>query len=156
MINLLQEFSLQNIIIFIVLFALAVKGCISFFDWITDRTRKAVHKSQIPEQLEKRLQKNTVQLEDLKASVSNLTRLIEMLIQSDKDAIKSFITKEHHFFVYDQGWIDDYSLQCIENRYGHYKQEGGNSFIAGLIEEIRDLPKQEPNIKNGAQVNEQN
>lgn len=152
MINLLHQFSLQTIVIFIVLLALAIKGCISFFDWITDRTRKAVHDSEVPEQLKQQLDKNMKELEQLKKSIKILTQLTELLIQSDKDAIKSFITKEHHFFTYDQGWIDDYSLQCIENRYGHYKEQGGNSFIHGLMEEIRALPKQQPNLKNKEQI----
>lgn len=154
MVNLLHQFSIQTIMMFIVLLALAIKGCISFFDWVADRTRKAVHKSEIPDQLQKRLEKNTMELEELKQSINTLTKLTEMLIQSDKDAIKSFITKQHHFYVYNQGWIDDYNLQCIESRYGHYKEEGGNTFIDGLMGEIRELPKKEPNIKNKTQDSE--
>ena len=71
--------------------------------------------------------------------------MIETLIESDKDDIKAYITKEHHYFVYQKGWIDDYSLDCIERRYDHYVAEGGNSFIKGLMEEIRNLPKKESN-----------
>ena len=39
-----------------------------------------------------------------------------------------------------QEWIDDYSLDCIERRYKHYIDEGGNSFIGQLMIEIRKLP----------------
>ena len=44
-------------------------------------------------------------------------------MNSDKDAIKAFITREHHYFCYQKKWIDDYSLDCIEKRYEHYKEE---------------------------------
>ena len=42
------------------------------------------------------------------------------------------------------GWIDDFSLDCLERRYQHYADEGGNSFIEGFMEELRALPKQDP------------
>lgn len=67
-----------------------------------------------------------------------------MLIDSDKDDIKSYITREHHYFCYQVGWIDDFSLDCLERRYQHYEDEGGNSFIAGFMNELRTLPKQPP------------
>jgi hypothetical protein len=67
-----------------------------------------------------------------------------MLIESDKDDIKSFITKEHHYYVEQKKWIDKFSLDCIEKRYKHYKDEGGNSFIEDLMGELRKLPKQPP------------
>lgn len=67
-----------------------------------------------------------------------------MLIDSDKDDIKSYITREHHYFCYQIGWIDDFSLDCLEKRYRHYADEGGNSFIEGFMDELRALPKQAP------------
>lgn len=69
---------------------------------------------------------------------------IDMLIESDKDDIKSYITREHHYFCYKIGWIDDFSLDCIEKRYKHYTDEGGNTFIGGFMEELRALPKSNP------------
>jgi hypothetical protein len=38
-------------------------------------------------------------------------------MKSDKDSIKAFITKEHHYFCYEKGWIDDYNLDCLEKRF---------------------------------------
>jgi hypothetical protein len=32
--------------------------------------------------------------------INELTKKIEMLIDSDKDDIKSFLTREHHYFCY--------------------------------------------------------
>ena len=77
----------------------------------------------------------------------SLSKKVDILIQSDKDDIKAFITREHHYFCYQKGWIDDNSLDCIEKRYTHYQKEGGNSFIETLMEQIRELPKQELNKK---------
>ena len=44
-------------------------------------------------------------------------------------------------FCYEKRQIDDYSLDCLEKRYTHYVEEGGNSFIHDLMEDIRALPK---------------
>ena len=52
--------------------------------------------------------------------LEELSSKIDMLIESDKDDIKSFITREHHHFCYQVGWIDDFSLECIEKKYKHY------------------------------------
>jgi hypothetical protein len=74
--------------------------------------------------------------------IRDLSAKIDMLIDSDKDDIKSYITREHHYFCYQKGWIDDFSLDCCERRYQHYSDEGGNSFIENFMEELRALPKQ--------------
>ena len=55
--------------------------------------------------------------------------------------IKQFIVREYHYFVEQKKWIDDYSLDTILLRYADYKQEGGNSYIEMLIDEIKKLPK---------------
>ena len=153
MVALLQHYSLSDILMFTIFLALAVKSLISFFDWLYDRLQRIFNKeySKISkeEELERRLQHGSEVMTALQANqqatdkiLQDLSAKIDMLIDSDKDAIKSYITKEHHYFCYQVGWIDDFSLDCLEKRYGHYAEEGGNSFIEGFMEELRDLPKQ--------------
>lgn len=141
MIDLLQKFSLEQILIFGVLLALAIKGVVSFFDWVQDRNRKVAKKINQPANMQEKINKNNKQIQDLKKSIQLLVKKVDLLIESDKDDIKAYITKEHHYFCYVQGWIDDYSLDCIEKRFGHYQEQGGNSFVQGLMEQIRELPK---------------
>ena len=80
----------------------------------------------------------------MKTALEDINKSIHLLISSDRDDIKAFITKEHHYFCYDKGWIDDYSLDCLEHRFQHYQEEEGNSFIEGLMKELRALPKTDP------------
>ena len=82
-------------------------------------------------------------LDMMDEKLENITGSINLLIKSDRDDIKSYITEKYHHFI-EQGWIDDYNLDCIEKRYSHYKKEGGNSFIEDLMGEIRKLPKRPP------------
>jgi hypothetical protein len=73
--------------------------------------------------------------------VANLTEKVDLLIASDKDAIKSYITEQYHYFVEQKGWIDDFSLDCLEKRFSHYLEENGNSFVESLMNQIRNLPR---------------
>jgi hypothetical protein len=121
---------------------------IYFYDWATERLKKAFSKEtqrdKEKEVLEERLvygadkmraldkqQKQTN--EQLKA----IHKQLEMLISSDKDDIKADLTKDHHYFCYKKKWIDDYSLDCMQKRFERYVEEGGNSFIEKLMDEVK-------------------
>ena len=144
MLELLQNFSVEEILIFIVILALAIKGIVDFVDWAKKKVRKgfkAEHlKSNQSAQLDARLNGYDEKIEGLNEKIGALAEQIdylientETLIDSNRDAIKSYITKEHHKFCYDKGWIDDFSLDCLEKRFKHYADEGGNSFICGFM-----------------------
>ena len=154
MVALLQQYSLSDILMFTVFLALAIKSLISFFDWVHDRIKRIFNKGYSElnekEELEQRLRRGDEVMTTLQANqketdkiLKDLSDKIDMLIDSDKDAIKAYITREHHYFYYQQGWIDDFSLDCLEKRYQHYSDQGGNSFIAGFMQELRELPKQQ-------------
>ncbi len=151
MLELLQHYSLSDIFIFIIFLALAIKSLISFLDWAYERIKRIfdkeyskLNKKEEIENVVNTLQKNQKETDMF---LQDLSKKMDMLIDSDKDDIKSYITKEHHYFCYQVGWIDDFSLDCLEKRYQHYANEGGNSFIEGFMNELRALPKQSPQEK---------
>ena len=155
MLELLQHYSLSDILIFTIFLALAIKSLVSFFDWgvgfILKLFNKEHNKLTEKEEIKKRLQHEDELITALKNNqqttdefLKRLSKKIDMLIDSDKDDIKSYITRQHHYFCYQVGWIDDFSLDCLERRYEHYAEEGGNSFIEGFMNELRALPKQTP------------
>ena len=138
MLDLLQNYSLAEIGTFIVLLSFAIKGVVDFYDWAKERIKKPVNK----ECTEKEMQKKVLDtLEEHNEEIAQMSKAIDILIRSDKDDIKSWITEKHHYFCYDLGYIDDYNYQCIEARYTHYKEEDGNTFIDGFMTDIRALPK---------------
>lgn len=139
--NLFKQYSVFHIIQFVAVLALAIKGGISFLEWAFPRLRQLIKKTEEPKELKYDIKENAEAIKEVKDCIHILTDKIDTLIASDKDDIKAFITRQHHYFVYSKGWIDDYSLDCIEKRYGHYIDEGGNSFIKGLMLELRKLPK---------------
>lgn len=156
MLDLLEKLegqSFVSILIWVVLIAFAIKGFIGYMDWMQNEMDIAISKRKKAEKKEESIQeqinKNRRENQELKENqqkmmelINELTKKIEMLIDSDKDDIKSFLTREHHYFCYQQGWIDDYSLECCERRFEHYRAEDGNSYIESFMKEMRALPKQ--------------
>lgn len=166
MIELLETYSLSQIIVFFILFCLAIKEAVTFYDWAKIRIQQGYNKnikekedknkiqnkiSDITGLFEEKEKRFNEKKEEMNTSfikinerIDFLTEQINMLIESDKDDIKSYITEKHHSFCYERQWIDDYSLDCLEKRFKHYEDEGGNSFVESLMEEIRSLPKHPP------------
>lgn len=153
MAELFNSYSIGEIVSFVVTLAIATKGFVTFWDWALERIKKAMNAQTQEERnrqaLEEKIERNEQSIlavskkqEDTKKDINNLAKSVDLLIQSDKDSIKAYIAKEHHYYCYEQKWIDDYTLDCIEKRYDHYIDEGGNSFIEDLMVDLRDLPKQ--------------
>lgn len=137
MLDLLKSYSLTEIIIFIIMLAFAIKGVVDFYDWAKKRIKEPVDKAYSDKEIQKKVLDT---LESHNEQIEKMSKAIDILIASDKDDIKSWITEKHHYFCYDLGYIDDYNLQCIEARYKHYKEEDGNTFIDGFMADIRALP----------------
>ena len=119
--QLFQQYSLSDIIIFTILLVLAIKSLISFFDWAQDRFNKGFNKKNIKniekQELEQRLKQGDEIMSNLQDSqkrtdqmLEDVSAKIDMLIDSDRDAIKAYITQQHLFFCYERNMIDDFSL----------------------------------------------
>ena len=137
MLDLLKNYSLTEIIVFVIMLAFAIKGIVDFYDWAKNRLKKTTDKKYNEEETQIKILKT---LELYGEQIDKNTKAINILITSDKDDIKAWITEKHHYFCYELGYIDDYNLQCIEARYKHYKEEDGNTFIDGFMTDIRALP----------------
>lgn len=148
--ELLETYSASEIVIFLVLVAATIRCIIEFFDWsrkrlksIFDKEYNAVQQqAEINKQftdIDKRIKELEGTQTNIAEKLDEVNKNINLLLASDMDDIKMDLTKEHHYYC-KQGWIDDYSLECCLKRYGHYKDEGGNSFIKRFIDELNQLP----------------
>lgn len=149
--DLLSAYSIEDIILFIVFLALAIRGLVSFYDWAIGRIRnyvdKAHNEKKKEEELEAKVSQNReilCQLEknqiELTSSLSNLEGKIDLLMESDKDAIKSYLVDKYNRFTKQEN-IDSYEYDCFLKRFSHYQAEGGNSYIEGLVNEVRELKR---------------
>lgn len=149
--QLLSQYSITEIITFIVVLALAIKGVVSFFDWAKERIKKKFQKDNDEEQVHEdlkseieccKLQIKTIneKSEQTDGILKDISEKIQLLIDSDRDSIKTIITDKFHYFM-EQKEIDDYSLDCLEKMFKHYQDEHGNSFIEDLMNQLRALPR---------------
>ena len=149
MLELLKTFPPSQLLILLILLALAFKEAVSFILWfkdlITKRDNSKEEKSEEQKNKDERLVAAENNIEELKSVISEIKDDVKLLIVSDRDDIKADITKDHHYFCYHLHWIDDYSMDCLERRYKHYVDEDGNSFISQLMDELRALPKKPAN-----------
>lgn len=142
--ELFTQYSISDIIIFSLVLALFVKEVIvtvKFFKGELDGGYKAKQKKE--EQIKFFTDEITEIRENFKQINSRLdgvTESIALLTESDKDDIKGWIVSQYHKFM-AQGWIDDFTMDTLEKRYSHYVEEGGNSYIETLMNELRKLPK---------------
>ena len=138
--TLLETYSIESVIIFILLIAFAFKEILSLIDWFKNRGKNKLTQINNQENRENQVQQIIDAQRRQSEEIRDMKHCIEMLIISDKNDIKAWITQQYHIIM-ERGWVDDYELDCLERRYSDYKQEGGNSYIEDLMEDIRKLPK---------------
>lgn len=180
LITLLSQFSIEGIIITLVMFLAAVKVVGELLNWCYEKIKQHFNwKTQednrhselmenfnelkvrnkqneeenlrrdkliekISNQLDEQDRKTADMVKTLTAQTNELTKLkdrVQTLTDRVQDSTKAYIIDKHHHFVYQVKAIDDMSLQELERRFVYYKAAGGNTFIDGLMEEVRDLPK---------------
>ena len=146
--ELLENYSIEQIIIFIVLICTSVKAIICFIDWAIERTRKIFDKEAKEEEAKESIEEKILELSNKNKEIEDglkvLPDKLNILIESDKVDIKAWIVEKHHYFVEEKESIDYQSLDSILKRYKHYSDEGGNSFVSDLVKEIESLPKDPP------------
>lgn len=142
--DLFEQFDLTTIILILLLvffLALEVSQGIDYFkrknknknDEYQDREKRITNLEVLEQDSEKTIQKIKNDLDEVKKNIN-------LLITSDKDDIRSWITDKYHCFI-NLGYIDDFSLDCLERRFKSYKQEGGNTYVDSMMEELRALPR---------------
>ena len=144
MIELLKAYSPMQTIINFILVILAIKGAVDMWDWQAKHFFKTVDGLNKKAKQEEQVNDNSEDIKAIQEELSKINDKISLLMLSDKEDIKSFIIEKHKQYCYEIGWVDEYTLDCLEKRYGHYKSEGGNSFVDDLMRDIRALPKAPP------------
>lgn len=98
MIELLENYPLKQIVVFIILLALAVKELISLIDWFKERATKTVNSANEPSKIKQKIQTHEEELSEIKNSIDHITQMINLLVASDRDDIKAYITTQYHYF----------------------------------------------------------
>ena len=146
--ELLARFELTDIIIMLTLLIVGAEKLIKAIDWLRARFRKSYDEENTlkeeVEDLNKFYEEKKVVDEGfakVNERINKICDLVDMLVESDKESIKAYITERHHFFVQERKWIDYHSMDCLERRFSIYEREHGNSFVEDLMNDLRQLPK---------------
>ena len=150
--TLFSQASVESIILFIIAIGFAIRVVLELWDYFYSKLKKYFNYTserdkkydEILESLAK-LQKDLSDMrqegqsnqQEMKTLQDNFAVVNERL----QENTRNMIIDKHHYFCYEIGAIDDLSLQSLERRYLYYKSAGGNSFIDGLMEELRALPR---------------
>jgi hypothetical protein len=161
MLEILSAFSVHQIIVYTIMLALAIKGGVDFFGWVKDKYESKFNKDykakKGEEMLEEHYDKCKLQhlesvaryeglnkkiddlTENINQKVGNIEAQIAQLVDSDRNDIKSWIVEKHHELM-KKAWVDDFTMDTIEKRFADYLAEDGNSYVEGLVNELRALP----------------
>ena len=94
--------------------------------------------------LETKMTELNTTMSDFRKDINANKEQLDVLIASDKESIKSFIVSCYYQAKSD-GYVNSHLMQIIEERYETYKKENGNSYVGGLMNELRAFPHTAPN-----------
>lgn len=89
--------------------------------------------------------KNNYHSEDitLAKSINRMNDTVNILVESDKNNILSYITNEYYKWM-DEKYIPLFAMQSLEYRFEDYTKEHGNHYAQDLMKRLRELPAEPP------------
>lgn len=94
--------------------------------------------------VENKINELNATLADFRKDINANRDQLDVLISSDKESIKAFIVGSYYQAKSD-GYVNSHLMQVLEERYETYKRENGNSYITGIMHELRAFPHSAPN-----------
>lgn len=144
MLDLFSNYSVGDVIIFIVIIALAVKEFLSlcdfFFKKLDDKFTGRYKSKSDKQKLYEEIENLTNMMKEVQDTQKQSQEIMNVLVQSDIEDIRSWVVRQYHYFKKNPELkIDDFEMDCIEKRFQCYEKEGGNSYIHDLVDEIREM-----------------
>ena len=150
--QLVSQYSFGAIVMLVVTLAVAFKFLSELLEYFYNKLKKFFNYQTLKDTQHSEIVESIASLQaeikSLSQEISNQSNDIKALQEHEKLTLerlqensRSYIIDKHHYFCYEIKAIDDLNLESLERRYLYYKAAGGNSFIDGLMEEIRELPR---------------
>lgn len=114
-------------------------------DAIEKEHEQSVHADEL---LQRYINSNVEAVEGIQKRLDVVNKKTNLLIDSDKEGIKAQITDKYYQATRVDHYIEIHTLQSLESLYEKYLEEHGNTFIGGLMKELRALPHTPPEDKN--------
>ena len=134
--NLLNTFDLKTIILVLFLFAVGARELIQLYRYfrmrIYGRFETQDNEKETMDNMEKSMQSVLMELKDI-------DKKLTLLQVSNRDSIKSWILMSYQKYKENNAQLDSMQMDLLERRYQHYKEQGGNSYIDEIMEELRSI-----------------
>lgn len=152
--TLFSQYSIESIIITLIAVAVAIKFLGELFDWFSKNLRTYFNVKNEDEEFKTKLLATVQKIENrqeeqvhiaeerderLAKRIDDVQAGVDLLQERMQDSSRAYIIDKFHHYR-DIGAIDDMGLNDLERRFMYYKSAGGDTFIDGLMAEIRDLP----------------
>lgn len=92
-------------------------------------------------ELKEQLKNYEEKMDNINRKLSTMDEKSTLLIESDKEGIKSYITDKYYQALSD-GYVELHVLQTLEVRYEKYLQENGNTYVGKLMAGLRKMPNE--------------
>lgn len=159
--QLFAQYSIESILLLLIMLGVSVKFIGELCEYFYNKMKKYFADESSQDKRNESLSESIRQIDSkvtaVKDSIEKQQEIISMLQEQSQLTVermqeneRSYIIDKHHYFCYEVGMIDDMNLQSLERRYVYYKAQGGNSFIDGLMNEIRALPRTRLTKQGGA------
>lgn len=137
MIEFLTRYSAWEIVIFFTFALVFLKEVFELAEFFKSRILKVTDKGY-------ELQNDKITLYSIAEQIEKITRQLQLLTESDKDDIKGWIVEKYNFYKKNpDAKIDAFTMDTLEKRYSHYKDEGGNSYITEIMNDLRQRAKED-------------
>ena len=102
--------------------------------------------------LENQIKNYVTTIDNINIKLSAVDDKTNLLIDSDKEGIKSFIT-DKFYEAKEKGYIELHVLETLELRYKKYLQENGNTYVKKLMDTLRMLPNEPNQVRSSTSNN---
>lgn len=136
MVQFFQNYTIEATLVFLFILGTALKQGFELVQYFRNKT--VSHVDKIREQ-EETLAKVIDNMQQQQKQLQSITDKIDELLASDKDSIKSWIVMLYKQYKKDPSGLNSMQMDLLERRFCHYKQEGGNSYIDNLMQELREI-----------------
>lgn len=137
--ELLKNFDITTIILVLFMTAVAIREVFELYHYFHDKIYGRYEKQDNEKDTIDNL---SATLASVLQQVKDTDKKINLLQESDKDAIKSWIVGLYHKYKEKPKELEAMQMDLLERRYGHYKDQGGNSYIDQLMEDLRTIYKE--------------
>ena len=133
-----QQFTIEEIITLLVFLCSSIYGLLTALSTLTQKATNYINGKVRDKQDE-------MEQSVLPSKIDEIERVLSILLESDKCRIRGEIVKQHDYHM-REGYIDLYNLDYLQKQANCYFEEGWNSYIHDLMEDLSNLPHDGQNI----------